>query len=127
MLDVKRVMISGVLGIRFIRCHIHNQREYSCNVVTWVVRRASGRQHGSTMPRYFFNLIMDEETYPDAVGMDCSDTMAARREDLTALSQMMRDAIRTAENRRDLHMDVRDAERRIALTACVALTARWLE
>ena len=78
------------------------------------------------MPRYFFDLTMDEETYPDAVGMDCSDTLAARCEALNALSQMARDAIRTSEDQRDLHMDVRDADRRIVFTAWVGLRARAL-
>lgn len=90
------------------------------------MRRASDWQRRCARPRYFFDPTMDEELYPDTVGMNCSDTLAARREALNALSRMMRDAIRTAENERDLHMDVRNTDRRIVFIASVGLSVRWL-
>ena len=79
------------------------------------------------MPRYFFDLTMGDDLYPDTVGVECADLTAMRREALVALADMARDAIRSDGNRRDLHMDVRGADRRIVVTACVALTARWLD
>lgn len=79
------------------------------------------------MPRYFFDLTMDDDLYPDTVGVEGPDATAMRREALNALSEMARDAIRVGGDRRDLHMDVRDADRQIIFTACVALRARWLD
>jgi len=77
------------------------------------------------MPHYYFDIQDGARFIRDTVGYDCDSLEAVRKEAITALPGMARDAL-PEEDPYEISVTARDADGQAVFRATLALKTEWL-